>query len=200
MVEDENRQQKRASSRPVPRKQYDELLVKYEELAKKYEQLKEGKGAAQSALLDDLGSSENFAPSSAVDTETVNLFPQGQPVVATTSQASTSELEAQLAQYRRALSLKATNPGEATKIFQQLENTAAPAIRARARFQLGELMFARQQFDLALQVFEEIIGKEAHSAVVLDALKYAVVCSEKLGLRNKRDQYASMLQDVFEVN
>ena len=49
------------------------------------------------------------------------------------------------------------------------------------------------------QVFEDIISKNADSGMVLDALRYAAVCSDKLGLTNKKDQYASMLNDVFET-
>lgn len=62
------------------------------------------------------------------------------------------------------------------------------------------MLIEKQQYDLALQVFEDIIGRHAHSGVILDALKYATFCSDKLGINNKKEQYASMLNDVFEAN
>lgn len=202
LVEDDEKQVKR-SQRPVSRAQYDQLLVKYEELSKKYEQLKEQPKNSQGNLVDELqkSQSENFAqPSSNVETETVNLFPAG----AGDSQAQApatievpSDIESQLSLYRRGLALKASNPGEATKIFQQLENQAISPVKSRAKFQIGEMLLGRGQYDLALQVFEDIINKNAESGIVLDALKYAVVASEKLGATAKRDQYASMLNDVF---
>lgn len=200
LVEDDEKQAKRSQSRSrtVPREQYDQLLVKYEELSKKYEALKEGK--PQSSLVDELQSTrtENFAGSAPVETETVNLLPND-PAAAPVALTSDRDVEGQLALYRRALALKTSNPGEATKIFQELEARGAPAVKVRAKFQIGELLLARQQYDLALQVFDDIISKHAHSGVVLDALKFGVICADKLGLTQKKEQYQSMLTDVFEV-
>lgn len=204
LVEDDEKQMKR-QSRTVPRAQYDQLLVKYEELSKKYEALKEKPPGSQDSLVDELQrtQSENFAqPSSNVETETVNVFPATGATAPATPSAPIQvpdDVESQLSLYRRGLALKASNPGEATKIFQQLENQAVPAVKVRAKFQIGELLLGRGQYDLALQVFEDIINKNAESGVVLDALKYAVICTEKLGVANKKDQYTSMLNDVFET-
>lgn len=201
LVEDDANQAKKSSarSRAVPREQYDQLLVKYEELTKKYEALKEGK--PQKSLVDELQNtqSENFARTSPnVDTETVNLLPND-PAATPANISVPGDLESQLSMYRRGLALKSSNPGEATKIFQELENRGEPAVKVRAKFQIGELLLARQQYDLALQVFEDIITKQANSGVVIDALKYAEVCADKLGLAPKKEQYHSMLNDVFEV-
>jgi TolA-binding protein len=183
LVEDDKKSEKK--SKYVSREQYEQLLGKYEDLSKKYEQLKETPN--QSSLVDELATS---------NVETVDVFSGPAPV----PQEVPSDVESQLSLYRRAISLKASNPGEATKIFQQLENKAIPAIQSRARFQIGEILFSKQQFDLALQVFEDIIHKQAHSGVVLDALQFAMISSDKLGIKNKKDQYASMLNDVFETN
>lgn len=203
LVEDDEKQAKKthARSKTVSREQYDQLLVKYEEMSKKYEALKEGK--PQSSLVDELQNtqSENFARTSPnADTETVNLGP-GDPAGTPTPAiiAVPDDLESQLQLYQRGLALKATNAGEATKIFQELETKGAPAVRVRAKLQMGELLLSRQQYDLALQVFEDIITKNAHSGVVIDALRYAEVCADKLGLGPKKEQYHSMLNDVFEV-
>ncbi len=202
LVEDDEKQMKR-SARPVSREQYDQLLVKYEELSKKYEQLKEQPKNSQGNLVDELQKtqSENFAQTSPnVETETVNLFPGGAAADSQNAGGTIevpSDIESQLSLYRRGLALKASNPGEATKIFQQLENQAIAPVKSRAKFQIGEMLLGRGQYDLALQIFEDIINKNAESGIVLDALKYAVVASEKLGATAKRDQYASMLNDVF---
>ena len=201
LVKDEEKQASR--SRPVSREQYDQLLVKYEELSKKYELLKEKPQNSAGSLVDELQrtQSENFAQTSPnADTETVNLFPEAtasKEGAATAANPVSGDVEGQLSLYRRGLAMKNSNPGEATKIFQQLEVQAAAPVKVRSKFQVGELLLAREQYDLALQVFEDIIKKHSHSGVVLDALRGAVVASEKLGLQNKRDQYASMLNDVF---
>ncbi len=197
LVDDDEKNNKR--TRPVSRAQYDQLLVKYEELSKKYEKLKENPNKEQSSLVDELQSSsgENFAQNSA-NAETVDAFPNTNQQVVIAMDDIPSDLDSQLALFRKGLSLKASNPGEATKIFQQLESLGAPAVKVRSKLQIGDLLYGKGQYDLALQVFEDIINKNAHSGVVLDALRYAVNCSDKLGIQNKRDQYASMLNDVFE--
>ena len=196
LVEDDEK--KAQKSRSVSRSQYDQLLVKYEELSKKYEALKENPNKGQSSLVDELQktSSENFAQTTP-NAETVDAFPNQQVVVA--SEDLPSDLESQLLIFKKGVGLKESNPGEATKIFQQLESAGTPAIRVRAKLQIGELLYGKGQYDLALQVFEDIINKNAHSGVVLDALKYAVNCSDRLGIQNKKEQYASMLNDVFEA-
>ncbi len=197
LVEDD--ENKVRNSRTVPREQYDQLLVKFEKLSKKYEQSKESP-KKQNLLEEELQktASENFANTSN-NVETVDAFPADQQVVAN-GQDVPEDVESQLSLFQRGISLKSSNPGEATKIFQQLESQATPAIRVRSKLEIGEMLFSKSQFDLALQVFEDIINKQAHSGVVLDALKYAVICSEKLGITNKKDQYSSMLNDVFETN
>lgn len=200
LVEDDEKKMRR--SKTVSREQYDQLLVKYEELSKKYEQLKENPNK-QPSLVDELqkSSSENFANTSS-NVETVDAFGAAAPeaAAATAPVADVSaDIESQLNLYRRGVAVKASNPGEATKIFQQLENQGSPAIKARSKLQMGELLLSKGQYDLALQVFEDIINKNAHSGVVLDALRFAVVCSDKLGIQNKKDQYSSMLNDVFET-
>ncbi len=203
LVEDDERTNSKRTMRAVPREQYDQLLVKYEELSKKYESLKD-KNPKQSSITDDLknAQSENFAtPSPNVETETVDVFSgAGAGAAAGVAPKVSGDVEEQLNLYRRGVSMKTSNPGEATKIFQGLETQAVPAISVRAKQQIGELLYSRQQFDLALQVFEDVINKHAYSGVVLDALKYAAVCSDKLGIPSKKDQYSSMLRDVFETN
>ncbi len=196
LVEDDEK--KAQKSRSVSRSQYDQLLVKYEELSKKYEALKENPNKGQSSLVDELQktSGENFAQTTP-NAETVDAFPNQQVVVA--SEDLPSDIESQLLIFKKGVGLKESNPGEATKIFQQLETAGSPAIRVRAKLQIGELLYGKGQYDLALQVFEDIINKNAHSGVVLDALKYAVNCSDRLGIQNKKEQYASMLNDVFEA-
>ena len=64
---------------------------------------------------------------------------------------------------------------------------------------MGEILLQQGEFDLALQSFEVVITKLAYSGVVLEALRNAAICCEKLGLTQKKDQYLSLLKDVFQV-
>lgn len=187
------------SSGTVTRAQYDQLLQKYEDLAEKYEELKERPPGSKDNLVDELqnSQSENFAQTSS-NVETVNVFPSEEtktnPAAAPEAPA---DIEAQLDLYRKGVALKESNQGEATKIFQQLESSPFGPVKVRARYQIGEMLLNRGQHDLALQVFEDIINKYANSGVVLEALNGAVIAADKLAIKNKKDQYASMLNDVF---
>jgi TolA-binding protein len=195
LVDEDDKKGKR--SQTVPRSQYDQLLVKYEELSKKYEMLKERPASSQGSLVDEIQQSktENFATTSD-NAETVDVF-KSNANSSVTNLDIPEDIESQLSLYRKAMGLRVTNPGEATKIFQQLEIRAIAPVQVRAKYQVGEMLLEKNQYDLALQVFEDIINKYANSGVVLHALKGAVAASEKLGVPNKRDQYASMLNDVF---
>ena len=189
-----------ANSKTVSRSQYDQLLVKYEELSKKYENLKEKPSSSQGSLADELQNtqSDNFAqPASNTEAETVNIFPESQSSQATPEMKVPDDVNSQLSLFRRGLALKSTNQSEATKIFQQLEAHGIAPVKVRAKYQIGLMLLEKGQFDLALQVFEDIINKHSESGVVLDALQGAVVASDKLGVVNKKDQYSSMLNDVF---
>ncbi len=201
LTEDDERTNSKRTMRAVPREQYDQLLVKYEELTKKYEAVKENAPKTPS-LADDLqnANTQNFSNTTPPSgSETVDVFAGAGATAAVMPQVS-SDVEEQLNMYRKGLALKASNPGEATKIFQGLEAQGIPSVKVRAKQQIGELLYSKQQYDLALQVFEDVINKYAYSGVVLDALKYAAVCSDKLGIASKKDQYSSMLRDVFETN
>ena len=49
-----------------------------------------------------------------------------------------------------------------------------------------------------MQVYEEILQKDAFSGLVLKTLGRLVVCSTKLKLKKKEEQYYSVLHDFFE--
>lgn len=189
-----------SNSKTVSRTQYDQLLLKYEELSKKYEQLKEKPASSGEGLVDELqnGQSENFAQTvTNSEAETVNLFPENQKPQDAVAIKVPEDVNSQLSLFRRGLALKSSNQSEATKIFQQLETHGIAPVKVRAKYQIGSMLLEKGQYDLALQVFEDIINKHSESGVVLDALQGAVVASDKLGVLNKKEQYSSMLNDVF---
>ena|SRR5690554_230725 len=195
LVEDDIRQAKK--KQVVPREKYEELLVKYEELSKKYDALTTSE--TKSSLVDEIQATKT--PSETIDlfgTPPVEQKPSPAPVAASSVVTAPQGLEDEVSLYRRGVILRQTNPGEATKVFQQLELKSAPAIKVRAKQQIGEMLFEKKQYDLALQVFEDIISNFSHSGVVLEALKFSVICADKLGIHNKKEQYASILNDVFE--
>jgi len=50
-----------------------------------------------------------------------------------------------------------------------------------------------------MQIFEEIITRDAYSGMVVKTLGRLIVCSEKLGLKAKKDKYFSVMHDFFEA-
>lgn len=192
-----------ASKRPqtVPKSQYDELLSKFETLKRENDALKDGHSGP---LVNDLQNAPvitNQGVKSAAQGETVDVFANNASSANAASSAlvDSGDVEAQLMNYRQALSLKTQNSGEAMKVFAELARNSVPAIKVRAQYQMGELLMQQGEFDLAMQAFDEIITRQAHSGVVLDALRNSVVCADKLGLKQKGDQYRSLLRDVFQV-
>jgi TolA-binding protein len=185
----------------VSRAQYDQLLVKYEELSKKYELLKEKPKGSQDTLIDELQNTKtenNFSQGSSSDAETVDAFSSKEEKVDNSIPIEVpSDVKSQIILFRRGVALKSSHQSEATKIFQELDGHAEFPVKVRAKYSLGEMLLEKGQYDLALQIFEDIITKHASSGIVLLALKGAVVASEKLGMMNKKDQYFSMLDDVF---
>ncbi|MBP5296673.1 MAG: hypothetical protein J6Y94_05005 [Bacteriovoracaceae bacterium] len=61
----------------------------------------------------------------------------------------------------------------------------------------AEILYAQHEYDLAFQVYEEIIQQDAFSALVIPALAKLVTCADKLNLTEKKEQYYSLLHDVF---
>ena len=72
-------------------------------------------------------------------------------------------------------------------------------IVVRAKIMLGDLLFTQGEFDLASQVYEEVVKKYAFSGYVLKALGRLVSCSEKLKQPDKQAKYYSLLHDFFEA-
>jgi tetratricopeptide (TPR) repeat protein len=188
LVEGDEAEQKK--NQTVPRAQYDALLLKYEEIAKKYEEIKEGKST------EDKPSPTSKEMVS--DLETIDVFQEAEKT-SSVSALIPQDLNSQLALFRKASGLKNSSQGNATKIFQQLESQGHTRIKVHAKYELGEILFNKGQFDLSLQIFEDIITNYANSGVVLMALEKAYMCADKLGAQEKKDQYGSMLNDVFEA-
>lgn len=200
----------------VPKTQYDELLGRFDELNKKYEALKEQNGglAPSSSLVNELQNAPtvNSVSAGGNSVETVDVFGDkgiagngnapvvlAAPVVYSSDMSDIAVNEA-IAKYRKAnLLVQNKNFSDGLKIYQDLERTAPTAIAVRAKYKIGEILIAQNEYDLAMQVFEDIVNRYGRSGVVINALKNLVICADKLGQQQKKDQYMSLLKDVFEV-
>ena len=186
-----------ASSRgTVSKVEYDELLARYEELNRQHQALKDGR-VSSAPLVNELKDTPMISNQTATPSvETVNAF-EAPPVATTAMEAG--DVEGQLARFRQAQALEASNASEAMKLYQTLAARAVGPIKARSQLRMGQVLMAQGEFDLALQAFEGVIQRMSYSGAVLEALRYAAICSEKLGQTQKKTQYLSMLKDVFQV-
>lgn len=113
---------------------------------------------------------------------------------------ATDDIDDQIVKLREAQDLVKVNKFEnALTILKDLENSKEKQIVVRAKMMLGDLLFGQGEFDLAMQVYEEVVKKYAFSGSVLKALGRLVACSEKLKLPEKQAKYYSLLHDFFEA-
>ncbi|MBT7767805.1 MAG: tetratricopeptide repeat protein [Bdellovibrionales bacterium] len=107
-------------------------------------------------------------------------------------------VEKEIAQLRKGINfLKLNRHNDAQKIFKYLQNSSVDQIRVRAKYYTGEILFAQGEYDLSMQVFDDIIKQHAFSGYALKSLGRLITCSEKMKLAAKRAQYHSLLYDFF---
>jgi tetratricopeptide (TPR) repeat protein len=112
---------------------------------------------------------------------------------------SDKEIENQLLQLQKANKLVKENKVDSALILlKELEESSNRHIRVRAKYYLAEMLFRQNEYDLALQMYEEIVHKYAFSGLVINSLGRLIVCSEKLKLSKKQERYYSILHDFFE--
>jgi len=199
---------KEATPTNVPKEQYDQLLQKYEALQTRLQTL-EASGEDVStpsptlAETNDsgelLGALQNASEGDLA--ETVDVFAKSAPAQAVVGSENLEnvDVEGQIRRLQQAEALVLQNKfDEALNLLKSLEKSQVRQVRVRARYLVGESLFKQGDFDLSMQVFEEIIQKDAFSGIVLKALGRLIVCAEKLKITQKKEQYYSLLHDFFE--
>jgi len=113
---------------------------------------------------------------------------------------NTDEIDDQISKLRDSQELIKANKFEAAlTLLKELEGSKEKQIVVRSKMMLGDLLFNQGEYDLASQVYEEIINKHAFSGFVIKALGKLIVCSEKLKQEQKQAKYYSLLHDFFEA-
>ena len=187
----------------ILKKQYDELLQKYQALIK---QKRDPKNSTSTHLSNIKKRSPNFA-------ETVDIFAnntsnisktkkdkQGQRLAPIQHSTSSTNIEKDIQKIRQGIKLiEQKQYVQALAILRPLSLSKTRQIRVRAKFYTGEALFGQKQYDLAMQVFEDILSKDSFSGLVLQTLRKLVACSKELKIQKKQDTYYSMLHDFFET-
>ena len=207
----------------VPKEQYDEMVRKYQELLEKSKQQAKSE-PAPAPVVTETNSGEQKKPqlegSTVIDpSELVNKIDSSipdavsdtpiikpevtTPVVTSTGVQTvnnTDEIDDQIIRLREVQeNIKVNKFENALVILKELENSKEKQIVVRAKMMLGDLLFNQGEFDLASQVYEEVINKYAFSGLVLKALGKLIVCSEKLKQPERQAKYYSLLHDFFEA-
>jgi TolA-binding protein len=204
----------------VSKAQYDELMRRHQELTERHRLIQQELSTSQGSP-DILGELRMASPSVEL-AETVDAFsgraqapaPAAQPPAprpaTTPSIGSTTPVidgrdvdpavvEEQILILRNSNELIAQNRfDQALRELRKIENSSIRQIRVRAKFNMGEILFQQGEFDLALQVFEDVIKNDAFSGIVIKTLGRLIVCSERLNLDQRKDVYYSLLHDFLE--
>ena len=209
------------TSEMVPKSQYDSLMKKYEMVLKENRNSNINSDTERVPVVDQATFAQKRpgdminelnkleANDSGLDlAETVDVFskdsiPKRKGVSTVIKSPSIDydnmNIGQQITQYRNAKLLMSQNKFDAAlNELKILEGSKLRQIAVRAKFNIGELLFKQGEFDLAMQVYEEILQKDAFSGLVLKTLGRLVVCSTKLKLKKKEEQYYSVLHDFFE--
>jgi len=214
----------------VPKEQYDELARKYQELLNLSKNQTQPPIIPSTPVADpnaqarpELASSTSLDPSELVnridsaipDIAKIDSVDALNPEVKSSSSKgptepssmgiehvnNTDDIDDQIIKLREVQELVKVNKFEnALMILKELENSKEKQIVVRAKMMLGDLLFNQGEYDLASQVYDEVISKYAFSGSVLKALGKLAACSEKLKQPEKQAKYYSLLHDFFEAS
>lgn len=203
----------------VPKAQYNALAKKYEALLKERkmenvqgqdanQMMNQMEGSVDSdAIADQISQVKNTTELA----ETVDVFKSkggGEPnslsnpmpiAPMSTGNIDSALIEDHISKVRKAEGLLAQKKFDATiNIIKELEKSPVRQVVVRAKFLMGEILFTQGDYDLAMQVFEEILTGHAFSGLVIKTLGRLIVCADKLKIPGKQEKYYSILHDFFE--
>lgn len=208
---------KTSGSEVVSKEQYDQLLAKYDSLLDK---IKTAETSANDEIMNSPSAKEGqmieqlsrITPTADL-AETVDVFGREgiasnipadileDPKANTASKMSDSDIENQLLNLQKANQLVGENKmDQALILLKDLEESSNKQIRVRAKFYLAEMLFRQNEYDLSMQIYEDIIKNFAFSGLVIKSLGRLIVCTEKLKMDKKRERYYSILHDFFEAS
>lgn len=194
--DEETKSETKKNAAPT-KEEYSVLLAKYKNLQEKYNAVTMQNSPNQNQGFSQVDEMSQGQPAA----DTVDAFAQdimqSSPIG---GQLSQDEVGQEIKYYKKGVAFKLNgNIDAALKVFQYLERSKTNQVRVRAKHHIAQIYMSKNQFDLALQVNEDIIKSEGYSGKVLKALEDSVLCASKLGLENKKLQYKSMLTDFFNI-
>lgn len=212
----DDKKDKDEKTETVSREQYEQLLKKYDGLMKekKVAMIKRQGGNADETLtradqslskeqlVDDIVNQLSHVKEGQKLSMSVGKVSgtdeRSRPIIATT-EYNAEVVESHMTKIRQADKLQRQNKFDmALTLIKELERSPVRQIEVRAKYLLGEILFKQGEYDLAMQVYEEILTKYAYSGLVIKSLGRLIVCSDKLKQTAKQEKYYSFLHDFFE--
>lgn len=197
MINDEENAQKKW----VHVNQYNDVVEKNKILEQKIEIL-EGQLSPNSRQVVEQDNKRDEMITEVVDLSTLTTPEPAKKVVqpAPVVVASPKTIEQEVDLYQKAMLLKNNgNLDDAIKILNRLNQAKSKQVLVRVKNQLGHIYQAQEQYDLAVQVYKEVIENYAFSGVVIESLSGIVECYDKLGLSNEKLKYQS-LKELLGAN
>jgi len=154
----------------VPREQYETLLSQYNDLKSKTE-------SSQTPSL----TSEEFPTSPTVS---MGAEESMAPSLSNTSAMSATGDEFEELQ-KAILAFEIKKYDLSMNLLDKLTGSSEDQVKYRSRFYAGKILFARGEFNLAMQVFEDLLERYAFSGLSVESLQLAIQCAEKLGQGEK---------------
>lgn len=87
---------------------------------------------------------------------------------------------------------------DALAVLRNYSNVSGKQAQVRKDYLMGRAFLSQKNYDLALQMFEKVLKRNAFSGLVISSLGYLILCSEKLNLEGQKERYYSLLHDLLE--
>ena len=192
---------RRSQKGHISRTKYNDLKWRYEKLLQEHgENLSQGQ-KIPTAQGESIPSAPVPAPSRGGGevVEEVDLSASGPPPAPLGPSVQIHDVGDEVDIYKKAWNLFKKDKLEASLTqAKKIEGSKNRQVSVHAKFLIGEIMFELKEFDVAMQIYQDILSQDAFSGLVLDSLRRLVQCSEKLGLPQKAREYRSLLGRFFK--
>jgi hypothetical protein len=177
----------------VPRAQYDEVINQLENERKESDLLKE-------KILRLEFEKENFK---CENKETIEIIvptsneKNSIPIDQVKEEKKPKELNDEILSLEKAKDeMIKGRLAQAMIILKELSTSSNQHMRARSKFRIGEILVLQKEYELAQQVFQEIIDHYSFSSVSIDALREIIKCFQSQNNEEKVKEYGALLEKI----
>lgn len=172
---------------------------KYEKLLTKYKALVEKNTPSQRVGELSKGSSDPLLESKQVDAFRKSLIEsEAKAAINSSNSYNSKRVRKDISLLYQAYSMfNQKKFGDVIIILKELEDSQVFQIRAQSRYLLGKTMYEQGEYDVSMQIFEEIVLNMRGTVFGLLSLEKLISCTDKIGLMQKK-KYFSQLYSRFQ--